>query len=109
MREIVPRELRVYRPDRCSGGMGLELASVHAIDVVIVDYFMPTMNGQEVAMEMRRLRPQTPIILLTGAVDVPQQALKRVDALVTKNRLASQLLPAIAPIARMRMPRSAFV
>ena len=79
-----------------SGGIGLELASVHSIDVVVLDYFMPTMNGQEVATEMRRLRPQTPIILLTETVNVPRPTLKLVDALVTKNCLASQLLPTIA-------------
>ena len=81
-----------------SGGKGLELASVHAIDVVIVDYFMPEMNGHEVAIEMRRLRPQAPIIMLSGEVDVPAQALKWVDAFVPKDRLASQLLPAIAQL-----------
>jgi CheY-like chemotaxis protein len=31
-------------------------------DIVIVDYLMPEMNGHEVAIEMRRVRPQTPII-----------------------------------------------
>ena len=74
----------------------MELASTHSVDVVIVDYFMPEMNGQQVAVEMRRLRPQAPIIMLSGgAVDVPEQALKWVDAFVAKDRLASQLLPAI--------------
>jgi len=79
-----------------SGGKGLELASIHSIDVVIVDYFMPAMNGQQVAIEMRRLRPQAPIIMLSGALDVPEQTLKWVDAFIAKDRLASQLLPAIA-------------
>jgi len=81
-----------------SGGKGLELASIHSVDVVIVDYFMPEMNGAEVAIEMRRLRPQAPIIMLSGAVDVPKQALKLVDAFIAKDRLASQLLPAIAQL-----------
>ena len=81
-----------------SGDKGLELASMHSVDVVIVDYFMPEMNGEEVAIEMRRLRPLAPIILLTGAVDVPHQALKLVDALVAKDRLASELLPMIAQL-----------
>jgi CheY-like chemotaxis protein len=40
-----------------SGDKGLELASMHAVDVVIVDYLMPKMNGQEVAIQMRRLKP----------------------------------------------------
>jgi hypothetical protein len=50
-----------------SGGKGLELASMYPVDVVIVDYFMPEMNGQEVAIEMRRLNPQAPIIMLSRA------------------------------------------
>jgi hypothetical protein len=37
-----------------SGSKGLELATIHAVDVVIVDYFMPEMNGHEFAVEMRR-------------------------------------------------------
>jgi len=81
-----------------SGGKALELASIHSVDVVIVDYFMPEMNGDEVALEMRRLRPQAPIIMLSGAVDVPQQALKSVDAFIAKDQLASQLLTAIVQL-----------
>jgi CheY-like chemotaxis protein len=59
---------------------------------------MPEMNGHEVAIEMRRLRPQAPIIMLSGAVDVPEQALKYVDAFIDKPQLASQLLPTIAQL-----------
>jgi two-component system alkaline phosphatase synthesis response regulator PhoP len=81
-----------------SGSKGLELASIHSVDVVIVDYFMPEMNGQESAIEMRRLKPQAPIIMLSGAVDVPEQALKLVDAFVAKDHLSSQLLPVIAQL-----------
>jgi CheY-like chemotaxis protein len=81
-----------------SGSKGLELASSHLVDVVIVDYSMPEMNGQQVAIEMRRLRPKAPIIMLSGAVDVPEQALKLVDAFIAKDRLTSQLLPAIAQL-----------
>jgi two-component system cell cycle sensor histidine kinase/response regulator CckA len=81
-----------------SGGKGLELASIYPVDVVIVDYLMPEMNGQEVAIKMRRLNPQAPIIMLSGTVDVPEQALKLVDAFIAKDRLASQLLPTIAQL-----------
>ena len=81
-----------------SGSKGLELASEYSVDVVILDYFMPEMDGQEVAIAMRRLKPLVPIILLTGGVDIPPQTLSLVDALIAKNRLASQLLPAIAQL-----------
>jgi CheY-like chemotaxis protein len=83
-----------------SGGKGLELASVHSVDVVVVDYFMPEMNGPEVAIEIKRLKPQVPIIMLSAAPDVPKQALELVDAFIAKDSLASQLLPAIAQLHR---------
>ncbi len=81
-----------------SGGRGLELASQHPVDVVVLDYLMPEMNGREVAIEMKRLKPQTPIIMLSASVDVPRQVLKLVDAFVAKDQLASQLLSAIAQL-----------
>jgi CheY-like chemotaxis protein len=81
-----------------SGGKGLELAARHSVDVVVVDYFMPEMNGQDVAIEMRRLRPQAPIIMLSGATDIPARALQSVDAFVAKDHLAGELLTAIAQL-----------
>jgi CheY-like chemotaxis protein len=81
-----------------SGERGLELASMHPVDVVIVDYSMPEMNGQEFATEMRRLKPRAPIIMLSAAVDVPEQALKLVDAFVAKDHLSRTLLSAICAV-----------
>lgn len=81
-----------------SGGEGLQLASIHSVDIVVVDYVMPEMNGLEVAIEMRRLLPQAPIIMLSAVTDLPAQALKSVDAFVAKDCLASQLLPTIAQL-----------
>jgi CheY-like chemotaxis protein len=81
-----------------SGSKGLELAALYPFDVVIVDYLMPEMTGREVALKMRKLRPQAPIIMLSAAVDVPEEALDLVDAFIAKDRLASQLLPAIAQL-----------
>ena len=81
-----------------SGHRGLELALVHSIDVVVVDYLMPGMNGHEFAIEMRRVMPQTPIIMLSADVDVPDRVLKWVDLFIPKDRLPSHLLPAIAQL-----------
>jgi CheY-like chemotaxis protein len=92
-----------------SGREGLELAGRRSFDVVIVDYCMPEMNGQEFAIAMRRLRPQAPIIMLSGMVDVPRQALKVVDAFVPKDYLASRLVPAIALLCEAEsLPSSSY-
>lgn len=81
-----------------NGSKGLALAAVYPVDVVIVDYLMPEVNGKEFIAEMRQLRPGTPIIMLSGDANVPEQVLKWVDAYVAKDRLASQLLTAIAQL-----------
>jgi DNA-binding response OmpR family regulator len=78
-----------------SGREGLELASLHSFDLVIVDYCMTEMNGLEFAIAMRRLWPRVPIIMLSGTVDLPAQVSDAVDAFVAKDRLANELLPAI--------------
>ena len=97
MRKGVPGKLWVRSSDRSQlrrrTGTG-----IYSVGVVIVDYFMPEMSGHEVAIETKRLRPQAPIIMRSGAGDVPEQALKSVDAFVAKDRLASELLPAIAQL-----------
>jgi response regulator RpfG family c-di-GMP phosphodiesterase len=89
-----------------SGSKGLALASVHPVDVVIVDYCMPEMNGPEVAIEIKRLKPHAPIIMLSGAVDIPKKALKVVDAFIAMDRLGSQLLPVIAELHKTRASRT---
>jgi DNA-binding response OmpR family regulator len=85
-----------------SGRQGLDLAASHTIDLVILDYQMPEMNGEEVAIEMRRLRPRAIIILCSGAVDVPEAALKLVDTFVSKGRGSSFLLPRISELLASR-------
>jgi CheY-like chemotaxis protein len=92
-----------------SGGKGLELASKYWVDVVILDYFMPEMNGQEVAIEMRRLKPQAAIIMLSGAVDVPEQALKWVDAFHSQRSFGQPVVAHDRTIVRIRIDFSAFV
>jgi len=79
-----------------TGAIGLELASKHFVDIVIVNQLVPKMNGREVAIEMKRVKPRAPIILLAEEKDVPERTLDVVDALIAKDRLATQLLPTIA-------------
>jgi DNA-binding response OmpR family regulator len=81
-----------------SGARGLELASMYPVDVVIVDYSMPDMNGREFAIEMRRLKPEARIIMLSAAVDLPRQALELVNAFVAKDHLSRELLSAISAV-----------
>lgn len=40
-------------------------------DLVVTDYSMPKMNGGQLAMILRQMRPQLPILLATGYAELP--------------------------------------
>ncbi len=81
-----------------SARQGLRIAAACAIAAVIVDYHMPEMNGHEVATEIRRRTPQVPIVMVSSDEDIPEDALKVVDAFVSKNDAPGRLLPVITRI-----------
>ena len=81
-----------------SARQGLQIAAVCVVDAVIVDYHMPEMNGHEVATEMKRLRPQVPIVMVSSDDEIPEHALNMVDAFVSKNEAPGRLLPVITRI-----------
>ena len=81
-----------------SARQGLQIAAVCALAAVIVDYHMPEMNGLELATEIKRLKPQIPIVMVSSDEEIPEHALKVVDAFVSKNEAPSRLLPVIARI-----------
>jgi CheY-like chemotaxis protein len=67
------------------GARGLELFADNPVAAVVLDYAMPGMNGGEVATEMRRLKPDVPIILLSGFVsEMPPDALNVIDLFIAK-------------------------
>ena len=78
-----------------SAQQGLRLATMCKCDAVLVDYEMPGMNGDEVALAIKRLRPDLMVILLSGS-EVPSRALASVDAFVPELEASRQVLPVIA-------------
>jgi signal transduction histidine kinase len=64
------RELGYSVVEAGSGGTALELLGQHAaVDLMLVDFAMPGMNGAEVARVARAVRPALPILFVTGYAD----------------------------------------
>jgi CheY-like chemotaxis protein len=54
-----------------SGGAALEaLAALPRVDLMVLDFAMPGMNGAEVAREARARRPGLPVLFVTGYADL---------------------------------------
>ena len=76
------------------GEKALEFLETHDVDLVLLDYKMPGMDGGTVAREMKRRAPTLPIIMISGN-RVPGEALANVDCFIPKGRGPELLLAAI--------------
>jgi CheY-like chemotaxis protein len=57
-------EVTVYTAS--NGITGLELFKAHMPDIVLTDLHMPEMDGRQMAENIRAIRPETKVIVLTG-------------------------------------------
>ena len=88
-----------------SAQQGLGLVTIYEFDAVLLDYSMPDMNGCDVAFEIKRVRPELAVILLSGC-EAPTYAQALVDAFILKPDASRELLPTIAAIcSRVREPQ----
>lgn len=54
------------------------------VDAAVLDYFMPGMTGLSVAREMKSLRPEVPLIVLSGFASLPGETIGVADAWMQK-------------------------
>jgi CheY-like chemotaxis protein len=79
-----------------SGQEGLAMLQSSHVEAVVLDYRMPHMSGDEVAVQIRQRWPSIPIILLSGyPQDVPKDMLSKVNAFIWKGGDPGELLSAI--------------
>jgi CheY-like chemotaxis protein len=77
-----------------SARRGLRLATSFAFDAVLLDYHMPEMTGHDLASEIRRLRPDTRVVMVSGG-EIPEETSRLVDAVVPKDEASRRLLPTV--------------
>jgi signal transduction histidine kinase/CheY-like chemotaxis protein len=71
------RELGYVILEAGSGGAALDLLDGANVDLVVLDFAMPGMNGMEVAKQVHSRFPTLPVLFITGFAD--QSALGKVD------------------------------
>ena len=74
------------------GAAGLALFAREPIEAVVLDFSMPGMTGDQVARNMRRVKPAIPILMLSAYTSLPLEVTRLVDLYMTKGEGAPALL-----------------
>src|SRR5271165_5562405 len=67
-----------------NGSEGLRLFMSRPVDAIVLEYHLGLLDGATVASAIKQVRPEVPIVMLADDLELPDGALKSVDAIVTK-------------------------
>jgi CheY-like chemotaxis protein len=93
------------RIEASNASEALELIAQNQIDVALLDFNMPGINGVELAEQMRKLRPSMPIALITANIqNEVVAAAKAVDAAFVAKPLTQEGLQGFLDTAAQTLP-----
>jgi two-component system cell cycle response regulator CpdR len=94
-----------------NGAEALNLFNIGEFHLVITDFEMPVMQGNKLAVAIKRLAPSLPILMVTGSGGARRDATNPVDALLTKPFRAADLRCALGKLlsARPEPPQPSLV
>jgi DNA-binding NarL/FixJ family response regulator len=89
------------------GSTLIEAVARHRPDVVVIDLFMPGVDGPETYSRIRQVSPDTKIVVVTAADDesIRDMALRAgAAAFVPKPQVVHELLPVILSVSAKSVP-----
>lgn len=78
----------------------LKLAGLKRFDLAILDYQLPNRSGTSLAKAIKRVKPQIPIMLFSGAISLAIGELSDVDACVSKGESVDVMLHKVRNLLR---------
>lgn len=66
-----------------SGREALEIVLRQEVDLVLTDYLMPGISGTELTRELKKIKPQLPVVLYSGVNEIPDDAVSA-DLFISK-------------------------
>lgn len=85
-----------------NGAEALSLFSIGEFDLVITDFEMPVMKGNNLALRLKLLAPSLPILMITGSAKARRDDENPVDALLDKPFTVSELHCALGKLLSAR-------
>ncbi len=89
-----------------NGHDGLRLFMSQAVDAIVLDYHLGLLDGLVVASQIKQVRPKVPIVLVVDSLELPEGALKSVDAVVAKSDGPHFLWAAVDFVVNVKPTRS---
>jgi CheY-like chemotaxis protein len=86
----------------------LQIFADYPVDLVLMDYALPEMDGGMLAEAIKTHRPDVPIIMVSG-VEVPEKVLRLVNDFVTKGQGPEALMSSIQQALSTHQPRRTLV
>ena len=68
-----------------NGSEGLRLFTSRQVDGIVLEHELGLLDGAVVAAEIKKIKPQLPIVMLVDSLELPDGTLKSVDAFVTRS------------------------
>ena len=88
--------------DASNGAEALNLFHIGEFHLVLTDFDMPVMRGNELAAAIKLLAPSLPILMITGSWSARRDASNPVDALLAKPFTWPELLCALGKLLSAR-------
>jgi CheY-like chemotaxis protein len=85
-----------------NGREGLRLFMSRPVDAIVLDYHLGLLDGGVVAAEIKKVKPQVPIVMVAQDLDLPFSALRSVDAVVARRDGPDLLLATIRSVLDVR-------
>jgi CheY-like chemotaxis protein len=82
-----------------SGEEGLAAFKSNPVELVIADHFLSGKSGSEIAAEMKQLKPEVPILIVSAAAEAPS-GLEFCDGFLSKGEGPDTLLETIARLLK---------
>lgn len=83
-----------------NGAEGIRLFQSQSFDIVILDYWMSSMNGIATARQLKRLNKSIPIIIFSGLSQLPDEIIGVADRWILKDEGPEFLLSAMKDLLK---------
>jgi CheY-like chemotaxis protein len=86
-----------------NGKEAVQAFGLHSVDLVLLDYHMPEMNGGMAAVRMKDAKPDVPVALLSSDECLPLRELEAVDCFIPKSESIVNLLEKVDYLLSLRL------